>query len=116
MRCTLLAIRRPGMFVVTHVRAHVETQLDSGRVDRSSSHTAPAVDYCHAQRNCPDHSLLSAGTAREDDEDEDISQQSGVQALNHKRGMAPYVFVPWHDVATSPLNLPVEQMDVYIPG
>ena len=62
-------------------------------------------------------SLGAVGTARdEEDEEDDIALQSGVQTLNHKRGMAPYVFVPWHDVATSQLNLPVEQMDVYIPG
>ena len=51
-----------------------------------------------------------------EDDENDILLQDGVEALTHKRGMAPYVFVPWDAVASSPLNLPLEQMDVYIAG
>jgi len=79
--------------------------------------------WCHRRKplSCASGVLnidwCDVGTSQDDEDDEaDIALQSGVQALNHKRGMAPYVFVPWHDVATSQLNLPVEQMDMCIPG
>jgi len=75
-----------------------------------------AVHHCHVQCMSYGHQIAAGTSQNDEDEDEDIALQSGVQALNHKRGMAPYVFVPWHDVTTSQLNLPVEQMDMYIPG
>ena len=34
----------------------------------------------------------------------------------HTRGKATYVFVSWEQVVDSPLNLPVEKMDFYVPG
>lgn len=34
----------------------------------------------------------------------------------YRRGTEPYVFVPWENCATSILNLPVSEMDVFIAG
>lgn len=49
-------------------------------------------------------------------DEEELADQDGVETLSYQRGMAPYVFVPWDQVASSVLNLPVEKMDVYIAG
>jgi hypothetical protein len=35
---------------------------------------------------------------------------------NYRRGLNPCVFVPWEGVATSVLNLPVKDMDFWMPG
>jgi hypothetical protein len=40
----------------------------------------------------------------------------GVAGREYRRGLAPLVFVPWDQVQTSPLNLPVEKMYFYVPG
>ena len=58
----------------------------------------------------------AAGDGGDDENNTTSWSEEGLETLAHKRGMAPYVFVPWDRVATSVLNLPVEQMDVYIPG
>lgn len=34
----------------------------------------------------------------------------------HSKGKCPCVFVPWEQVQTSVLNLPVKEMDFYMPG
>ena len=34
----------------------------------------------------------------------------------HTRGKATYVFVTWDHIQDSPLNLPVDKMDFYVPG
>ncbi|KAK2989799.1 hypothetical protein RJ640_006116 [Escallonia rubra] len=39
-----------------------------------------------------------------------------VPAITHKRGLTPFVFVPFEEVETSVLNLPIERMDYYVPG
>lgn len=36
--------------------------------------------------------------------------------LHHRRGLATFVFIPWSEVAKSPLNLPLSEMDCFIPG
>lgn len=40
----------------------------------------------------------------------------GPNKKEYRRGTEPYVFVPWERVTTSILNLPVSEMDVFIPG
>lgn len=35
---------------------------------------------------------------------------------NHRRGLAPFVFVPWEQVGSHVLNLPVNQLDYFMPG
>ncbi|KAJ7539782.1 hypothetical protein O6H91_11G108600 [Diphasiastrum complanatum] len=47
---------------------------------------------------------------------EDETHNLDVPAVTHGRGLAPFVFVPWEEVETSVLNLPVETMDYYVPG
>ncbi|KAF9611250.1 hypothetical protein IFM89_028320 [Coptis chinensis] len=39
-----------------------------------------------------------------------------VPAVSHRRGLNPFVFVPFEEVETSVLNLPVDKMDYYLPG
>jgi len=50
------------------------------------------------------------------DEDMAAQEEEGIERKTYSRGMEPYVFVPWERVATSILNLPVSQMDVFIAG
>lgn len=67
-------------------------------------------------RRCKPCRSAVAGDVGGDGDDDTAVHQEGVESLSHKRGMAPYVFVPWDAVATSVLNLPIEQMDMYIAG
>lgn len=60
-----------------------------------------------------DGSSVPMTAAPAEDEDEEID---GVERKRYSRGLAPYVFVPWESVQTHVLNLPVEQMDVFIAG
>ena len=46
----------------------------------------------------------------------DEEAEEGVEARQHKRGMSPYVFVPFEQAATHLINLPVSQMDCFIAG
>jgi F-box protein 9 len=48
------------------------------------------------------------------DPDEDPAGVGSV--TNYRRGLSPCVFVPWENVATSVLNLPIHEMDYYMPG
>jgi hypothetical protein len=48
------------------------------------------------------------------DPDEDPAGIGSV--TNYRRGLSPCVFVPWENVATSVLNLPIQEMDYYMPG
>ena len=49
-----------------------------------------------------------------DDELQQYLQHPGSRP--HKRGMSPYVFVPWEGVQTSILNRGVQDMDFFCPG
>ena len=40
----------------------------------------------------------------------------GGRRLQHRRGLATFVFIPWAEVASSQLNLPLSELDVFIPG
>ncbi|KAF2291419.1 hypothetical protein GH714_023910 [Hevea brasiliensis] len=46
---------------------------------------------------------------------EDLHEDE-ISRTSHKRGLAPFAFVPFEEVETSVLNLPVEKMDYYVPG
>ncbi|GAB4820887.1 hypothetical protein N2152v2_007933 [Parachlorella kessleri] len=48
--------------------------------------------------------------------DGEVEEMEGAQQRSHRRGLAPFVFVPWDQVQSSPLNLPVTQMDYFVPG
>lgn len=47
---------------------------------------------------------------------EDETHNPDVPAISHKRGLSPFVFVPFEEVETSVLNLPVERMDYFVAG
>ncbi|CAK9226895.1 unnamed protein product [Sphagnum jensenii] len=48
--------------------------------------------------------------------EEDETHNPDIPATSHRRGMAAFVFVPFEEVETSVLNLPVDKMDYYVPG
>ena len=56
-----------------------------------------------------DRVQMAVNTTGQEEED-DIVRRA------YQRGMAPFVYVPWSQVDTHVLNLPVEQMDVWLPG
>ncbi|KAI0494447.1 hypothetical protein KFK09_024585 [Dendrobium nobile] len=47
---------------------------------------------------------------------EDETHNPDVPATSHRRGLSPFVFVPFEEVETSVLNLPVDKMDYFVPG
>jgi F-box protein 9 len=51
-----------------------------------------------------------------EDWDEGYTANQEVPAVNHKRGLMPFVFVPFEEVETSVLNLPIDKMDYYVAG
>ncbi|KDO80619.1 hypothetical protein CISIN_1g019659mg [Citrus sinensis] len=62
--------------------------------------------------NGHDEDILGVVEGWQDDE----THNPDVPAVSHKRGLTPFVFVPFEEVETSVLNLPVEKMDYYVPG
>ncbi|XP_073003281.1 F-box protein 7 [Typha latifolia] len=48
--------------------------------------------------------------------EEDETHDPDVPAISHRRGLTPFVFVPFEEVETSVLNLPVDKMDYFVPG
>lgn len=48
--------------------------------------------------------------------DDDVGHGGFAERQEHRRGLAPFVFVPWEQVLTSNLNLPASKMDVFLPG
>ena len=52
----------------------------------------------------------------EDEPDGGMMGGEGLERRTHRRGLAPYVFVPWDRVSDHVMNLPVHQMDFYVPG
>lgn len=48
--------------------------------------------------------------------DPDADPAGAGSVTNYRRGLNPCVFVPWEGVATSVLNLPVKDMDFWMPG
>ncbi|KAL5558262.1 hypothetical protein UlMin_034473 [Ulmus minor] len=62
--------------------------------------------------NGPDEDILGVVEGWEDDE----THNPDVPAVSHRRGLQPFVFVPFEEVETTVLNLPVEKMDYYVAG
>lgn len=62
--------------------------------------------------NNSEEDILLAVESWHDDE----THNPDVPAVSHKRGLTPFVFVPFQEVETSVLNLPVEKMDYFVPG
>lgn len=46
----------------------------------------------------------------------DEEAEEGAEVRAHRRGMVPYVFVPWELVATHCVNKPIREMDCWIAG
>ncbi|GAB2212928.1 hypothetical protein Droror1_Dr00020934 [Drosera rotundifolia] len=47
---------------------------------------------------------------------DDETHNPDVPAISHNRGMTPFIFIPFDEVETSVLNLPVDKMDYFVPG
>ncbi|KAK6938402.1 F-box protein Hrt3/FBXO9, C-terminal, partial [Dillenia turbinata] len=62
--------------------------------------------------NAPEEDMLGVVEEWQDDE----THNPDVPAISHKRGLTPFVFVPFEEVETSVLNLPVDKMDYFVPG
>ncbi|PON85070.1 F-box domain containing protein [Trema orientale] len=60
----------------------------------------------------PEDDILGVVERWQDDE----THNPDVPAVSHKRGLTPFVFVPFEEVETSVLNLPVDKMDYFVPG
>eukprot|EP00262_Sarcandra_glabra_P006980 TRINITY_DN19549_c0_g1_i1.p1 TRINITY_DN19549_c0_g1~~TRINITY_DN19549_c0_g1_i1.p1 ORF type:complete len:328 (+),score=34.80 TRINITY_DN19549_c0_g1_i1:168-1151(+) len=60
----------------------------------------------------PDGDMLGVVEGWEEDE----THNPDVPAVSHRRGFTPFVFVPFEEVETSVLNLPVDKMDYFVPG
>ena len=61
--------------------------------------------------------LFNVGGEQDAEEEVDLQQflqQPGTRS--HKRGTSPFVFVHWDKIGSSDLNLPVGQMDFFVPG
>lgn len=50
------------------------------------------------------------------DPSEGMSVRDESHIRSHKTGLNPYIFVPFEEIRSTPLNLPVEQMDYYVTG
>ncbi|XP_021759729.1 F-box protein 7-like isoform X2 [Chenopodium quinoa] len=46
---------------------------------------------------------------------DDETHNPDVPAVSHSRGLTPFVFVPFEEVETSVVNLPVDKMDFFVP-
>mmetsp|Transcript_2383 Transcript_2383/g.5558 ORF Transcript_2383/g.5558 Transcript_2383/m.5558 type:complete len:343 (+) Transcript_2383:138-1166(+) len=66
------------------------------------------MSYTHRQDGGAGGSYTPLGSYPNPENEDDVCK--------HKRGMNTYVFVPWHEVHTSELNLGIDQMDYYHTG
>ncbi|XP_077248817.1 F-box protein 7 [Tasmannia lanceolata] len=55
--------------------------------------------------NNPDNDMLDV-----------VEDNPDVPTVSHRRGLSAFVFVPFEEVETSVLNLPVDKMDYFVPG
>ncbi|XP_022768175.1 F-box protein 7 isoform X3 [Durio zibethinus] len=100
MRPTVLRIR---------LRLRGTTVGANNRMDLLSLVTSGVNDN---EASSPEEDILGVVEGWQDNE----SHNPDVPAVSHKRGLTPFVFVPFEEVETSVLNLPVEKMDYYVPG
>ncbi|PPS06534.1 hypothetical protein GOBAR_AA14117 [Gossypium barbadense] len=100
MRPTVLRIR---------LRLRGTTAGANNRMDLLSLVTSGVDDN---EASGPEEDILGVVEGWQDDE----THNPDVPAVSHKRGLTPFVFVPFEEVETSDLNLPVEKMDYYVPG
>ncbi|PIN16172.1 F-box protein FBX9 [Handroanthus impetiginosus] len=100
LRPTVLRIR---------LRLRGTTPGANNRMDLLSLVTSGVGD---AEVTGPDEDILGVVEGWQEDE----THNPDVPAISHKRGLTPFVFVPFDEVETSVLNLPVDKMDYFVPG
>ncbi|KAI3442707.1 F-box domain-containing protein [Psidium guajava] len=100
MRPTVLRIR---------LRLRGTTTGANNRMDMLSLVTSGVNDN-EVRGDEPD--ILGVVEGWQDDE----THNPDVPAISHKRGLTPFVFVPFEEVEKSVLNLPVDKMDFFVPG
>ncbi|XP_073315323.1 F-box protein 7-like isoform X1 [Primulina huaijiensis] len=100
LRPTVLRIR---------LRLRGTTVGANNRMDLLSLVTCGVND---AEASGPDEAILGVVEGWEEDETHNLD----VPAISHRRGLTPFVFVPFDEVGTSVLNLPVDKMDYFVPG
>ncbi|KAK6114886.1 hypothetical protein DH2020_007155 [Rehmannia glutinosa] len=100
LRPTVLRIR---------LRLRGTTEGANNRMDLLSLVTSGVND---AEASGPGEDILGVVERWQEDE----THNPDVPAISHKRGLTPFVFVPFDEVETSVLNLPVDKMDFFVPG
>ncbi|XP_058088948.1 F-box protein 7 isoform X2 [Magnolia sinica] len=106
------ALLYPGLRrTVLRIRLRVRgtTAGANNRLDLLSLVTSGVND---SEINDPDGDMLGVVEGWEEDE----THNPDVPAVSHRRGFTPFVFVPFEEVETSVLNLPVDKMDYFVPG
>ncbi|XP_027335553.1 F-box protein 7 isoform X3 [Abrus precatorius] len=106
------AVLYPGLRpTVLRIRLRVRgtTSGANNRMDLMSLVTSGVNS---SEASAPEEDILGVVEGWQDDE----THNPDVPAISHKRGMTPFVFVPFEEVETSVLNLPVEKMDYFVPG
>ncbi|KAK4429648.1 F-box protein 7 [Sesamum alatum] len=100
LRPTVLRIR---------LRLRSTTAGANNRMDLISLVTSGVND---AEASGPDEDILGVVEGWQENE----THNPDVPAVSHKRGLTPFVFVPFDEVETSVLNLPVDKMDYFVTG
>lgn len=100
MRPTVLRIR---------LRLRGTTVGANNRMDLVSLVTSGVND---SEATGQEEDVLGVVEGWEDDE----THNPDVPAVSHKRGLTPFIFIPFEEVETSVLNLPVDKMDYFVPG
>jgi F-box protein 9 len=100
MRPTVLRIR---------LRLRGTTSGANNRMDLLSLVTSGVNDN---EVSSHDVDILGVVEGWQDDE----THNPDVPAVSHKRGLRPFDFVPFEEVDSTVLNLPVEKMDYFVPG
>ncbi|GMH31239.1 hypothetical protein Nepgr_033082 [Nepenthes gracilis] len=100
MRPTVLRIR---------LRLRGTTVGANNRMDLLSLVTSGVDD---SEANNHEEDMLGLVEGWQDDE----THHPDVPAISHKRGLTPFIFVPFEEAETSVLNLSVDKMDYFVPG
>ncbi|KAI5081102.1 hypothetical protein GOP47_0004285 [Adiantum capillus-veneris] len=101
----------PGLRTVVRIRMRVRSTIQgaNNRLDLLALVTSGIQE---TELKGHEEEVLEAVEGWQENE----SHNPDVPAVSHRRGLAPFVFVPFHQVETSDLNLPVEKMDYFVPG
>ncbi|GAB2215945.1 hypothetical protein Drorol1_Dr00023708 [Drosera rotundifolia] len=82
---------------------------DYNRMDLVSLVTSGVIEN---DTNSHEEDIFAVVERWQDDE----THNPDVPAISHNRGMTPFIFIPFYEVETSVLNLPVDKMDYFVPG